>query len=107
MAVMWNIVEFTCILKLSGKMSGATLCDTFFIFSFSTLSIRIVADCVALSCQVTRKLKRDTTLEFATVSAIIFIHRYQLFFNLFANLFSVSLLWLDMLCLSFYFFLQF
>jgi len=45
-----------------------------------TLSIRIVADCVALSCQVTRKLNRATTLEFITVSAIIFIHCYQLFF---------------------------
>ncbi len=39
-----------------------------------TVSIRIVADCVALSCQVTRKLKRATTVEFTTVSAIIFIH---------------------------------
>ena len=39
-----------------------------------TDSIRIVADCGALSCQVTQKLKRDTTLEFTTVSAIIFIH---------------------------------
>jgi hypothetical protein len=38
--------------------------------------IRIVADCVALSCQVTRKLKRATTLEFTTDSAIIFIHLY-------------------------------
>lgn len=40
-----------------------------------TARIRIVADCVALSCQVTEKLKRATTLEFTTVSAIIFIHR--------------------------------
>lgn len=39
-----------------------------------SVSIRIVADCVALSCQVTRKLKRATTLEFTTISAIIFIH---------------------------------
>jgi len=39
-----------------------------------TLSIRIVADCVALSCQVTRKLNRAKTLEFTTISAIIFIH---------------------------------
>ena len=39
-----------------------------------TVSIRIVADCVALSCQVARKLKRATTLDFTTISAIIFIH---------------------------------
>ena len=39
-----------------------------------TFSIRIVADCVALSCQVTRKLKRATPLEFTAISAIIFIH---------------------------------
>jgi hypothetical protein len=35
--------------------------------------IRIVADCVALSCQVTRKLKWATNLDFTTISAIIFI----------------------------------
>ena len=40
----------------------------------TTVSIRIVADCVHLSCQVTRKLQRATNLEFTTVSAIIFIH---------------------------------
>ena len=45
----------------------------------TTVSIRIVADCVALSCQVTRKLKRATTLEFTTISAIIFIHCYRQF----------------------------
>jgi len=45
-----------------------------------TFSIRIVADCVALSCQVTRKFKRATTLEFTTISAIIFIHCYVLGF---------------------------
>jgi len=39
-----------------------------------TFSIRIIADFVALSCQVTQKLKRDTTLEFTANSAIIFIH---------------------------------
>jgi hypothetical protein len=39
-----------------------------------TFSIRIVADCVELSCQITRKLKRATTLDFTTVSAIILIH---------------------------------
>jgi hypothetical protein len=41
-----------------------------------TFSIRIVADCVALSCQVARKLERATTLEFTSVPAIIFIHCY-------------------------------
>lgn len=39
-------------------------------------SIRIVADCVALSCQVIRKLKRATALEITTITAIIFIHYY-------------------------------
>ncbi len=39
-----------------------------------SVSIRIVADCAALSSQVTKKLKRATTLEFTTVPAIIFIH---------------------------------
>lgn len=33
-----------------------------------------MADCVALSCQAEMKLKRATTLEFTTESAIIFIH---------------------------------
>jgi len=39
-----------------------------------TASIRIVADCVAFSCQVTIKLKLATSLEFTIVSAIIFMH---------------------------------
>jgi len=42
-----------------------------------TMSIRIVADCVALYCQVRRNLKRATDLKFTTVSAIIFIHCYR------------------------------
>jgi len=41
------------------------------------VNIRIVADCVALSCQVTRKLKRANTPEFTTFPAIIFIHCYS------------------------------
>jgi len=44
-----------------------------------TVSIRIVADCVALSCQVTRKLERAITLEFTKISAIIFILCYRQF----------------------------
>lgn len=40
----------------------------------TTYRIRIVADCVALPCQVTQKLKRATTLEFTAIPAIIFIH---------------------------------
>jgi hypothetical protein len=40
---------------------------------FLTVSIRIVADCGLQTCQVTQKLKRATTPEFTTVSAIIFI----------------------------------
>ncbi len=40
-----------------------------------TLSIRIVADCVVLTCQVVKKkLKRAKTLYFTTDPAIIFIH---------------------------------
>ena len=35
--------------------------------------IRIVADCVALPCQVTRMIKRVTTFEITAISAIIFI----------------------------------
>ena len=45
-----------------------------------TLSIRIVAGCVALYCQVTRRLKRPTTVDFTSVPAIIFIHCYQPYF---------------------------
>jgi len=45
-----------------------------FIKSLLMVGIIIVADCVVLSCQITRKLKRATSLEFTTVSAIIFIH---------------------------------
>lgn len=33
-----------------------------------------VADCVALPFQITRRLKRATTLEFTDISVIIFIH---------------------------------
>jgi hypothetical protein len=47
-----------------------------------TFSIRIAADCVALSCQVTQKLKRATTFEITTISAIIFIHCYVQFFHI-------------------------
>ena len=45
-----------------------------------TVSIRIVADCVELSCHIIRKLKRDKALEFTTISAIIFIHCYAAIF---------------------------
>ena len=48
--------------------------STIFFSLLPTLSIRMIAECVALSCQVTRKLKRATTLEFTNISAIIFIH---------------------------------
>lgn len=40
-----------------------------------------VADCVALSCQVTRKLMRATSLEYTTILAIIFILCYGLVNN--------------------------
>ena len=42
----------------------------------TTARIRIVADCGLHSCQVTKKLKRATTLEITTEPAIIFIHLY-------------------------------
>ncbi len=47
------------------------------IFHFScaiTFSIRIVADCVPLPCQITRKLKRAKALKFTTIPDSIFIH---------------------------------
>jgi hypothetical protein len=37
------------------------------------VSIKVAADCVALSCQVTRKLKRAKNLKINTESVIIFI----------------------------------
>ena len=47
---------------------------TKFFFNYNTtLSIRIAAACVALYCQVRRKLKRVTILEFTTNSTISFI----------------------------------
>ena len=39
-----------------------------------TVSIRIVADCGLQAYRVTLKLKRATTPDITTVSAIIFIH---------------------------------
>jgi hypothetical protein len=39
----------------------------------ATVSIRIVADLVTLSSQVTRKLMQATAHEFTAISAIIFI----------------------------------
>jgi len=44
----------------------------------TTFSRRIVADCVVLSCQVTRKLKRATTFEFIAISASIIICQFLL-----------------------------
>jgi len=40
-----------------------------------TVSIRIVADCVALSCQVTRMLKQATTLKPACLPAGLLLSR--------------------------------
>ena len=48
-----------------------------------TVSIRIVAECGSKNFQFTIKLKRATTLEFTTISAIIFIHCYSLAFLIF------------------------
>gem|GEM_PF-2274579 len=41
--------------------------------------IRIVSDCVILTCQVTRMPKWATTIEFSNISVIIFIQYYLLF----------------------------
>jgi len=51
-----------------------------------TLSIRIAADCVALFCQVIRKLKRATALEYTTILAIFLyiIKQRNYFFSLFS-----------------------
>jgi hypothetical protein len=43
-------------------------------FKCATFGIRIVAYCVTLSIQVARKLKWAITLEFTTITAIIFTH---------------------------------
>ena len=53
-----------------------------------TVSIRIVADYVALFCQVTREFRRATTLAITTVSAIIFIHCCVVVIILLQNEFS-------------------
>ncbi len=55
---------------------------------YTTVGIRIVADCVVLFCQVTRKLKRATTIEFTTKPAIIFIHCCVLRIIVFQSLLS-------------------
>ena len=38
---------------------------------YNGVSIKIVADCGLQTCQVTRTLKRASTLEFTTITAII------------------------------------
>jgi len=44
-----------------------------------TVSIRIVADCGALSFHVTRKLKRATTPEIIAISAMFYIqHKFTI-----------------------------
>lgn len=80
------------LIGLSIKFIFNNLFGLFSISVFSTtFSIRIVADCVALSCQVTRKLKRVTTLENTAISAIIFIHCYLLGFVFRHNIFNFGL----------------
>jgi hypothetical protein len=70
----------------------------------TTVSIRIGADCVALPCQVTKKMKRAKTLEFTAISAIIFIHCYALAFiqslNIYTN-YSIVILYIPP-CNSFF-----
>ncbi len=72
-----------------------------------TVSIRIVADCVALSCQVTQKLKRATTLEFTTISAIIFIHCYALAFLFHLLNQFVKKVFQEFICASFFILIHF
>ena len=57
----------------------------------TSLSIRIVADCRAIHFQSKMKLKRATTLEFTTISAIIFIHCCS---TLFIRIINFSKIWL-------------
>lgn len=52
----------------------------FFGVGFLTVCIRIVADCGLHPYQVTRKLKRATTLEITTEPAIVFIYCCMPFF---------------------------
>ena len=67
-----------------------------------SLSIRIVADCGLHSYQATRKLKQATTVEFTTISAIIFIHCCRaLIFNCTAiKKLNQKILFLPFECLS-------
>lgn len=62
----------------------------YFCISLLMIRIRKVTDCVALACQVTRKLKRAIILEFTTESAIFFIHCWQLGFIVYSKYFLMS-----------------
>jgi len=56
-------------------------------FVLIAVGIRITADCGTQNFQYTRKLKWATTLEFTTISAIIFIHCCRaLFFFLYPKI---------------------
>jgi flagellar biosynthesis protein FlhB len=59
-------------------MFGRPVCRT-------TVSIRIVADCVVLYCQIKRKLDRVTTVNFSTISAIKYTACWLLCFFIFTN----------------------
>jgi hypothetical protein len=65
-----------------------------------TVSIRIVAGSVVLSCQDTRKLKRAATLKFTTESAIILIHCWQLSFSCIVNIFYIDVFSIKILVAS-------
>ena len=65
------------------------------LFSFHlplTVSICKVGDCGLQTCQTDKMFKRATTVEFTTISPILYIHCYQL-----AVLFSLNLLFLILL----------
>ena len=76
----WN----TCT-KIVGATQLRSCFGQLFAECITSVSIGIVADYVALPCQVTRKLKRATTLISTTTPAIIFIHccAFVLYFQLF------------------------
>lgn len=66
-----------------------------------TVSICKVGDCGLQTYQIVTILKRATTLEITTISPILYIHCYALYF-IFSNAFSTSIIdvVIDMILLS-------
>ena len=91
LSVRWQKMALLVLRRVGLSVGQNQMCHLWvgFLACALTVSIRIVADCVALSCQVARKLKRATPLEFTTVSAIIFIHCYLLGLFQFVSIFPL------------------